>query len=470
MKACLKIRHYDIYDLDDYISADELAKKTLNIVYGHQAQLSDLPLDPFKALNDSGAFYRFLDFRDIEGIYLLPKNSQDPNSVASVGLKYCSNTRLTRLRFTAAHELCHHLKDEKSSISCQSDHNPIEVYANRFASAFLMPEFLLRQALIKENITSFDIHNDTLLNKMFEISLQFQTSFESTLIRIKKIFKIQNYINFKNIISKFSPDSKKHDFPSASKNEIICLQQIINSGNYDIPPRKSYHKIFLDRLIFNDHRIEDGSLSPARIEQTLATIRLEAPSTEKIQVYRKKHHLNDADMSILGEYSMYKDWVFKKSENDSFVNILKLNQLLFKYVFAPQVGGKIRDINAIISGKRVHIDEPEKIYDDLFNLATKCDTDVFHSKGDALLSFIRDHHTFTLIHPFDDGNGRTSRAFLNMQLESHSLPMVYVKECDREKYQHALEMFDSTDNCEELFKFFCYFIMEEYLTYSYKIA
>jgi Fic family protein len=47
---------------------------------------------------------------------------------------------------------------------------------------------------------------------------------------------------------------------------------------------------------------------------------------------------------------------------------------------------------------------------------------------------IRTHHKLTLIHAFSDGNGRTARAFMNVQLVRAGLPPIYIKVEDRSEY------------------------------------
>lgn len=53
------------------------------------------------------------------------------------------------------------------------------------------------------------------------------------------------------------------------------------------------------------------------------------------------------------------------------------------------------------------------------------------------------HHRFTQIHPFQDGNGRVSRALQNWQLAQHYLPAVVVDRYNRDEYITALEEADA---------------------------
>lgn len=52
------------------------------------------------------------------------------------------------------------------------------------------------------------------------------------------------------------------------------------------------------------------------------------------------------------------------------------------------------------------------------------------------------HHKLVYIHPFFDGNGRTSRLVMNLLLMSHGYPLVIVLKNDRKRYYRTLQMAD----------------------------
>jgi len=51
-----------------------------------------------------------------------------------------------------------------------------------------------------------------------------------------------------------------------------------------------------------------------------------------------------------------------------------------------------------------------------------------------------------MIHPFDDGNGRTARELVNFILEKRGFPSVVYKSKNISKYYNALEMGNKGDN------------------------
>lgn len=56
------------------------------------------------------------------------------------------------------------------------------------------------------------------------------------------------------------------------------------------------------------------------------------------------------------------------------------------------------------------------------------------------------HATFVGIHPFIDGNGRTSRLLLNLELMKDGFPPVIIKVENRLAYYEALNKAHTTEN------------------------
>jgi Fic family protein len=63
------------------------------------------------------------------------------------------------------------------------------------------------------------------------------------------------------------------------------------------------------------------------------------------------------------------------------------------------------------------------------------------------------HFQFVSIHPFADGNGRTSRLLMNYILETFDLPIFHVYKSNRISYIQALERARDTDNLAVFYDF-----------------
>lgn len=95
------------------------------------------PINPFQMLTDLGVPFVFRAFpnKKCEGMYI-PAQGEDDIAIVGINIK----RPITRQRYTAAHELCHHIKDSRDSYICSlSSRAPIERYAETFAAELLMP-------------------------------------------------------------------------------------------------------------------------------------------------------------------------------------------------------------------------------------------------------------------------------------------------------------------------------------------
>ncbi len=127
-------------------------------------------------LKDEGILFSLRDFNKLEGVYI-PATA--PGDIPIVGINV--NRPITRQRFTAAHELCHHFRDAERQISCPvGSRSAIEVYAEKFAAALLMPISELRAQVNKRKNSVGTISLDDVL----EIANFFGVSFQACLFRI----------------------------------------------------------------------------------------------------------------------------------------------------------------------------------------------------------------------------------------------------------------------------------------------
>lgn len=104
------------------------------------------PINPFQMLTDSDVPFVFRTFsKNCEGMYI-PAKSEDDIAIVGINIK----RPITRQRYTAAHELCHHIKDSNNNQICNTNSNSkIEKYADSFASELLMPHSEMKKQIMK---------------------------------------------------------------------------------------------------------------------------------------------------------------------------------------------------------------------------------------------------------------------------------------------------------------------------------
>lgn len=70
------------------------------------------------------------------------------------------------------------------------------------------------------------------------------------------------------------------------------------------------------------------------------------------------------------------------------------------------------------------------------------------------------HLRFESIHPFIDGNGRTGRLLMNLQLIRAGLPPINVKFSDRKKYYDAFDSYARTGSAQAMIKLIADYLIE----------
>ncbi|MBU4440569.1 MAG: ImmA/IrrE family metallo-endopeptidase, partial [Firmicutes bacterium] len=245
------LRHYKY---DEYLdSPQQLANRIIDRL--QEENEITFPIDPFKLLSKNGIIYQFRDFKELEGIYIAPVNQED---IPIVGINY--NRPITRQRFTAAHELCHHIKDrsnEACPIGGQKD--KIEKFADQFASELLMPREYF-EAKAREYLNNGYVTLDDAL----KLSVYFGVSFESCVFtlayRCKFIEGNMNSPELRKIIRKYKPQNKLAEL-GLSLFDPCLREQIINSYTYFYNHDFNLiWNIFKNDYIYNESRIEGSRL------------------------------------------------------------------------------------------------------------------------------------------------------------------------------------------------------------------
>lgn len=433
-------------DVKRIADPEEMAAVYLAKYYGNDE--IEYPINPFQMLKDEGILFSLRNFEKLEGVYI-PQSGDD---VPTVGINW--NRPITRQRFTAAHELCHHFRDADKQVSCPISGNKIAIerFADQFAAALLMPINELRHQAIKRQKKRKNLAFDDVL----EIADFFGVSFESALFRIAyRIHMIDGNTEpgeLRKRIRNYQPDKvrkRRHMTSTKLYADLIDAYQ----EQLSFIPNDFAKNLFQNNYIYNDSRMEGLDVTQEQAAEIVTDLRLHAQNS----VYCTEDESKEAYLSIAGHYDMYQE-IFAEPVKDSLsvYDSFRLNKELFSYYPHPEFGGSSRQNNTLVIGAKFETVD----YHDIFTELGKVDEEVkeFFSKrlempmSEYVKHVARTHHRITVIHPFPEGNGRTSRAFMNVQLvRAHMLP-IYIKVEEKKEYTDALARADELEDYDELYE------------------
>lgn len=225
----------------------------------------------------------------------------------------------------------------------------------------------------------------------------------------------------------------------------------------NIQPLEPAHKERLDKKIrlewnYNSNHIEGNTLTYKETALLLVHDRYDGNHEGRNYVEMKAH-----DMAVSHMKKMAQD----KDANLTEADIRDLNKLILKEPFWSKaqtpdgkptrkriVPGRYKEQpNHVVktSGAIHKFAEPWEVPAKMQELL-----EWFHENMDnpppSIASFIAElHHRFITIHPFDDGNGRIVRLWVNYVLLHHGYPPIVVKSEDKENYYGALDSADVGD-------------------------
>lgn len=115
-----------------------------------------------------------------------------------------------------------------------------------------------------------------------------------------------------------------------------------------------------------------------------------------------------------------------------------------------EIAGKFRTYPVRIGGSTTSTSNALHIEEDLDNLLKWYGEE---KKLDIIDKVAIFHSKFEKIHPFGDGNGRTGRLLMNLELMKAGYPITIIKNEDRLKYYSALELAQTQEDYREIIKF-----------------
>ena len=200
---------------------------------------------------------------------------------------------------------------------------------------------------------------------------------------------------------------------------------------------EAIREVFLVEHTYNSNAIEGNTLT---LQETALVL-------QGITIDRKplKDHLEAVGYK---EAFQYVEELAKQDKPLTDFEIKSIHSLVL--ADRPEDKGTFRRINVRIAGAMTEPVQPyliepkiEELLEDYKNWAK-----TMHIVERVALFHLR----FESIHPFIDGNGRTGRLLMNLQLIKEGLPAVNIKYSDRRSYYDAFDEYARTGSADAMIK------------------
>jgi len=165
---------------------------------------------------------------------------------------------------------------------------------------------------------------------------------------------------------------------------------------------------------------------------------------------------------------------FNDINNFNVYTLLRIHQLLFSKVPFPEAGGKFRVEPARIEGSLQDVLPYEYIPKAMANLyfpvqqLIKEGIEISNTHDvEKIIPFIdkcielKCH--LIKIHPFQDGNGRSVRAFINLLFKLANIPPVYIRNSEKKEYNEAINLANNEKDFSKIKTFYYYKVCDSIL-------
>lgn len=196
-------------------------------------------------------------------------------------------------------------------------------------------------------------------------------------------------------------------------------------------------EVFLVEHTYNSNAIEGNTLT---LQETALVL-------QGITIDKKplKDHLEAVGYK---EAFQYVEELAKQDKDLSEFDIKSIHNLVL--ADRPEDRGTFRRVNVRIAGALTNPVQP-------YLIAPKIEELLYNYKEWTATMHIVErvanfHLQFESIHPFIDGNGRTGRLIMNLQLIKEGLPAINIKFADRKRYYDAFDEYSRTGSSEAMIK------------------
>ena len=220
--------------------------------------------------------------------------------------------------------------------------------------------------------------------------------------------------------------------------QVNTLKKLLDSCRPLTPAEvEAIKEVFLVEHTYNSNAIEGNTLT---LQETALV--LQGVTIDKKPL---KDHLEAVGYK---EAFQFIEELAKQDKDLSEYDIKCIHNLVLAH--RPEDRGTFRRVNVRIAGALTEPVQPYLIEPKIEELLHD-----YQQWGETMhiVERVANFHLhFESIHPFIDGNGRTGRLIMNLQLIKEGLPAINIKFADRKKYYDAFEEYSKTGSSEAMIK------------------
>ncbi len=209
---------------------------------------------------------------------------------------------------------------------------------------------------------------------------------------------------------------------------------------------KNYLEAFEIEYTHESTAIEGNTLTLQEVK-TILDDRISVGGKSLREIYEVVNHRN--------AFNYVKECVDNKRRLDEEIT-KNIHHILMSNILT---GGVYRNIRVWIKGARHKPPLPNEMYSQIKDFWATLPTK-YKENGIKLAAYT--HGEFVKIHPFEDGNGRTSRLIMNYQLLSNNFLAINIRKSDRLKYYETLDEYHVTGNLEPFYEMILDLSIEQY--------
>ncbi|NLT09665.1 MAG: ImmA/IrrE family metallo-endopeptidase [Ruminococcus sp.] len=438
------------------MSADRLASTFFKEYFKNSTPT--FPINPFQMLTDLGIPFLFRPFKKYDGVYI---PAEDDGDVPIIAINL--NKPITRQRYSAAHELCHFLKDSNKQFACiLGSKSAIEKYAEKFASELLIPTpELIKQVALYEKDGYVDLDSVLLIADYFGVS--FKACLNKIAYRLHKIKGDTDPVSLEKMSKKFKPETKRNE---KGMFYTVLYEQVIDSMTTMFKYEPTPHALlkFKQEYVFQDSRMEGVDIDEETAAQIVVDLRLKKQDSE----YCTEGNQNIIEVAGL---SFAYDYAFDECKGlITIYDAKNINKQLYITAPFPEYGGCFRETNTLVIGAKFETIDFFDIPQEMKNLDMEIKDLMDNYESLPISTYIERvaqiHHRLTVIHAFRDGNGRTSRCFANMMLLKRDIAPIFFSGDKKRDYKAALNDADTKGSFDHLYQCFFQSVIKTFATLS----